>query len=138
MAWFALYCSVLIQTREKPPVGECYAHLCHFENSKWVGQYLVGVRRMVSYKESYSLFCCFPHIPGTGYGDEFQNTGDNQTSLGLGTFKWLISIRPSQLVYRSGYDYYSSHICPDASPDSSVTIKCTLEIQTLSLDTQGV
>ena len=77
LAWFTLHCPVLIQPGKEHPEGECYAHLHRFQNSQWVGQYLTGVRRMVSFKESYSLFHCFPNVSGTGYGDEFHDTGDN-------------------------------------------------------------
>ena len=38
-------------------------------------QYLAGVKRMVSFKESYSLFRFFPYIPDMGYGDELQDRG---------------------------------------------------------------
>ena len=69
---------------------------------------------MVSFKESYSLFCCFPNIPSTWYGDEFQDTGNNQTSLGLGTFKWLVGIRSSHLVYPSGYECYLEPYLPSS------------------------
>jgi len=82
--------------------------------------------------DSYSLFQCFPNIPGTEYGEKFQDNGDSQSSLGLGTFKWLVSIRPFHLVYRCGDDcYLEPFICSAASPDSLVMIKCTLVIQTL-------
>jgi len=87
MVWFVLYCPILIQLGKEPPEGKCYAHLFHFENSQWMGQYLAGVQSMVSFKELYNLFYFFPHILGTWYGDEFHDTRDNQTSLGLGTFK---------------------------------------------------
>jgi len=95
MVWFTLHYPVLIQPGEEPPEGERHAHLCRFENSQWVGQYLAGVRMMVSYKDSYSLFRCFLYILGTEYDGEFQENEDNHTSLRLGTFRWLVSIRPS-------------------------------------------
>ena len=95
MAWFALQCLVLIQAGEEALEGECHANLRRFENSQWVGQYLMGVQRMVSYKDSYSLFRCFLYILGTEYDGEFQENEDNHTSLRLGTFRWLVSIRPS-------------------------------------------
>ena len=95
MAWFAHHCPVLIQPGEEAPESVRLAHLCLIENSHWEGKYLVGVRRMVDCQDSYSLFRCFPHIPDTGYDEKFQDLGDDHSSLGEGTFKWLVSIRPS-------------------------------------------
>jgi len=109
---FALHCPVLIQPREELLEDKCYAHFRRFENSQWVGQYLAEVQRMISFKKSYSLFRCFPHIPGTGYNDEFHDTRDNQTSLRLGTFKWLVDIRSSYLVYQSSDNYYLEPYLP--------------------------
>ena len=82
MAWFTVYCPVRIQPGEEPPEGKCYTHFHCLENFQWVGQYLVGVQRMVSFKEPYSLFRYFPHIFGTKYSDEFHDTEDNQIPLG--------------------------------------------------------
>ena len=64
----------LIRPEEAPPEGEYFRR---FENFQWAGQYLEGVQKMVSFKDSYSLFRCFPHILGIGYGDEFHDTRGN-------------------------------------------------------------
>jgi len=102
MAWFALHCPVPIQLGEEAPEGVRFAYLHHFENSQWEGKYFVGIRRLVKRQDSYSLFLCFPHILGTQYGEKVRDVGDDRSSLGEGTFKWLISIMPSHLVYRCG------------------------------------
>ena len=67
---------------------------------------MVGVQRLVERQDSYNLFQCFSLIPGTTYSEEFRDVGDERTLLGEGTFKWLVSIRPSHLVYRCGKDCY--------------------------------
>ena len=36
-----------------------------------------------------------------GYGEEFKDVGEGQTSLSRGIFEWLVSIRSSHLLYRS-------------------------------------
>ena len=59
------------------------------------------VRKLLCQYDVYSLFCCFPYIRDAGYGEEFKDVGDGQTSLSRGVFEWLVSIRPSHLVYRS-------------------------------------
>ena len=64
------------------------------------------VQRLVERQDSYNLFCCFPHIPDTTYGEKFRDVRDERTMLGDGTFWWLDSIRPSLLVYRCGDDCY--------------------------------
>ena len=56
MAWFTLYCLVLIQPGEEPLEGICDAHLCRFENSHWEGTYLAGIQRLVDRQDSYNLF----------------------------------------------------------------------------------
>ena len=63
------------------------------------------VRRLIE-RQDYSFFRCFPYIPGIEYGEKFQDNEDNHSSLGLGTFKWLVSIRLSHLVYRCSDDCY--------------------------------
>jgi len=75
MAWFILFCPIFIWSGEKPPENIHYAYLSHFENSRWEGSYLMGVRRLVGRQDSYSLFQCFPYIPSIEYGEEFQITG---------------------------------------------------------------
>jgi len=112
MVWLTLHCPVLIQPGEEPPEGEFYAHLPRFESSQWVGKYLAGVRRLVKRQDSYNLFWCFPLIPGTMYGEEFHDIGDKCTMLGEGTFKWLVSIRLSHLVYYCEDDCYLEPYLP--------------------------
>jgi len=46
-------------------------------------------------------FSVLSYIRDAGYGEEFMDVGDEQTSLSRGVFEWLVSIRPSHLVYRS-------------------------------------
>jgi len=128
MAWFTLYCPVLIQPGEEVPESEYCAHLRRFENSQWVGKYLAGVRRLVESQDSYSLFRCFFLILGT---EEFRNVGDERTLLEEGTFKWLVNIRPSPLVYQYRDDCYLEPICPAASPGNLVMTNCMLITPTL-------
>jgi len=99
MAWLAMHCPTLIKPGEEPPEDARIALLCRFEESKWVLHYVARIRKIVHFHDNYSLFWCFPHIPSTTYGEEFIDNGDGQSSLGHGTFKWLVSIRPSHLLY---------------------------------------
>jgi len=120
MAGIALHCPVLIQHGEEAPEGECYAHIHRFENSQWVGKYLAEVQRLVERQDSYSLFRYFFLIPGTTYGEEFRNVGDEHTMLGEGSFKWLVRIRPSHLEYWCRDDCYLEPYLPAASPGNLV------------------
>jgi len=54
---------------------------------------------MVDRQDSYSFFRCFLYISGIVYGEEFWDLEDDHSSVGEGAFKWLVSIRPSYLVY---------------------------------------
>jgi len=83
-----------------------------FKNSQWIGIYLAGVRRMVKRQDSYNLFRYFPHIPDTTYGKEFRDVGDERTMLENDTFRWLVNIRFSHLVYRCGDDCYLEPYLP--------------------------
>jgi len=47
-----------------------------------------------------------------GYGKEFKDVGDEKTSLSRRIFEWLVSIRPSLLVYRSGDTCYLEPYVP--------------------------
>jgi len=60
------------------------------------------VRKLLCRYDAYNLYRCFPHIRGTGYGEEFKDIGDSMTSLNHRVFEWLVSVRPSHLVYQSG------------------------------------
>ena len=63
---------------------------------------MVRVRKLLCRNDAYSLYRCFLHIQGAGYDEEFKDIGDGMTSLNCGVFEWLMSIRPSHLVYQSG------------------------------------
>jgi len=106
MAWFVLHCFAIIQPGEEPPEGVHFAHLCRFEGSQWLRTYIAGMRKLIRRYDAYSLYRCFPSIPGAGYGEEFFNIGDGRFSLGQGVFKWMVSIRLSHLVYQCGDIYY--------------------------------
>lgn len=95
MAWFTMYYPSLIKPGEEPPEGAQFSLLCHFENSHWSQNYMVRIRKMVHCHDNYSLFQCFSHIPGTEYDEEFNYEGINHSSLGQGTFKWLINTMKS-------------------------------------------
>jgi len=88
---------ILDSTREEPPEGEYYAHLHCFENSQWVGRYLARVQRLVKRQDSIVSSTILP--TSQTHGEKFRDVGDERTMLGEGTLKWLISIKPSHLVY---------------------------------------
>ena len=74
---------------------------CFSVDSRGV-RYVAAVRKLLCRHDVYSLFRCFPYIRDAGYGEEFKDVGEGQTSLSRGVFEWLVSIRPSHLLYRSG------------------------------------
>jgi len=80
--------------------------LCRFEGSSWLRTYMAAVRKLLCWYDVYNLFWCFPYIRDAGYGEEFKDMRDGKTSLSQGIFEWLVSIRPSHLVYRSGDTCY--------------------------------
>ena len=54
--------------------------------------YIVGVRKLVHRYNAYSLYRCFPSIPGVGYGEEFQDVGDRSSYLDRAYLSgWLVS-----------------------------------------------
>jgi len=73
---------------------------------------VVAVRKLLYRYDVYSLFHCFPYIRDAGYSEEFKDVGDGKMSLSLGIFEWLVSIRPSHLVYRSGNTCYLEPYVP--------------------------
>jgi len=112
MAWFALHCPTIIQAGEEHPEGVRVAHLRRFEGSPWSRTYVAAVRKLLHRHDMYSLFWCFPYIRDAGYDEEFKGVGDGKTSLSKGIFEWLVSIRPSHLVYRSGDTCYLEWYVP--------------------------
>ena len=48
---------------------------------------MTEARKSVRYYDVYSLFRCFPHIRGAGYGEEFKDAGEGQSSLSRGVFE---------------------------------------------------
>ena len=84
MAWFALYCPSIIQTGEEPPEDVRMALLRRFEGCSWSRIYVAAVRKLLCRHDVYSLFRCFPYIRDAGYGEEFTDVGDGQTSLSRG------------------------------------------------------
>ena len=102
LALFTLHCPTIIQAGEEPSEGVRMAVLCRFEGSSWLQTYVPAVRKLLYRYDVYSLFWCFPYIRDVGYDEEFKDVGDGKTSLSQGIFEWLVSIRPSHLVYRSG------------------------------------
>ena len=53
-----------------------------------------------------------PLHSNAGYGEEFEDVGESQKSLSQGVFEWLIRIRPSHLLYRSGDTCYLEPYVP--------------------------
>ena len=88
------------------------ALLRRFEASSWSRTYVAAVRKLLCRYDVYGLFRCFPYIHDTGYGKEFKDVGDGKTSLSWEIFEWLVSIRPSHLVYRSGDTCYLESYVP--------------------------
>jgi len=82
------------------------ALLCRFEGCSWSKTHVAAVRKLLYRHDIYSLFRCFPYIRDAGYAEEFKDVGEGQTSLSRGDFEWLVSIRSSHLLYRSGDTYY--------------------------------
>ena len=70
------------------------------------------VLKLLCQYDVYSLFRCFPYIRDADYGEKFKDVGDGKTSLSQEIFEWLVSIRPSHLVYRSGDTYYLEPYVP--------------------------
>ena len=64
-----------------------------FEGCSWSKTYVAAVRKLLCRHDVYSLFRCFPYIRDAGYGKEFKDVGEGQTSLSRGIFEWLVSIR---------------------------------------------
>ena len=73
---------------------------------------MVVVHKLLYRYDIYSLFWCFSYICDAGYGEEFKDVRDGKTSLSRGIFEWLVSIRPSHLVYRSGDTCYLEPYVP--------------------------
>jgi len=88
------------------------ALLRRFEGCSWLLTYVAALRKLLRRYDVYSLFCYFPYIRDAGYGEEFKDVGVGWTSLSRGVFEWLVSIRPSHLVYRSGDTYYLEPYVP--------------------------
>ena len=88
--WFAIYlfdgmvalhCPSMIQAGEEPPEGVRMALLRGFEGCSWSRTYVAAVRKLLCCHDVYSLFRCFPYIRDAGYGEEFKDVGEGQTSL---------------------------------------------------------
>ena len=125
MAWFALHCPSIIQAREEPPEGVRMALLRRFEGCSWSQTYVAAVRKLLCRHDVYSLFQCFPYIRDVGYDEEFKDVGEWRTSLSQGVFEWLVSIRPSHLLYRSGAPITWSPMFRVGLPASLGMTNCT-------------
>ena len=88
------------------------ALLRRFEGCSWQKTYVAEARKLVRRYDVYSLFRCFSRIRGAGYEEEFKDAGEGQSSLTWGVFEWLVSIRPSHLLYRSGNTCYLEPYIP--------------------------
>ena len=49
--------------------------------------YVAAARKLLWRHDVYSLFRCFPYIRDAGYGEEFKDVGEGQTSLSRGIFE---------------------------------------------------
>ena len=68
------------------------ALLRRFEGCSWLLTYVAAVRKLLCCHDVYSLFRYFPYIRDAGYGEEFKDVGERQTSLSPGVFEWLVRI----------------------------------------------
>ena len=73
---------------------------------------MAAIHKLLCRHNMYSLFQCFPYIRDAGYGEEFKDVRDGKTSLSWGIFEWLVSLRPSHLVYSSGDTCYLEPYVP--------------------------
>ena len=73
---------------------------------------MAEAHKLVRRYDVYSLFRGFSRIRGAGYEEEFKDVGEGQSSLTRGVFEWLVSIRPSHLLYRSGDTCYLEPYVP--------------------------
>jgi len=112
MAWFALHCPSLIGAGEDPPQGVRTALLRRFEECSWLKTYVAEVRKLVRRYDAYNLFCCFPRIRGARCDEEFWDAEEGRPPMNRGIFEWLVSIRPSHLLYRSGDTCYLEPYIP--------------------------
>ena len=138
MAWFVLHCPSLMTPGEELVEGASAAILCRYEDSRWTSYYLAMARKMVHRYDAYNLFRCFPHIPGTDHGVEFTDDGSTFSSLGAGIFRWLVTIRPSHLLYRWVMTAFWSLTFQVTSPVNLATTSCMLAIPTCDWDLKGV
>ena len=72
-----------------------------------------------------------------GYGEEFKDAGDGKTSLSQGIFEWLVSIRPSHLVYMSGDTCYLEPYVPSQFARKLGLTNFMLVIRTLAWPSWG-
>jgi len=112
MAWFALHCPSLIGAGEDPPQGVQTALLRRFEGCLWQKTYVAEARKLVRRYDAYSLFRCFPRLRGAGYNEEFHDVESGRSPMSRGVFEWLVCIRPSHLLYRSGDTCYMEPYIP--------------------------
>ena len=71
----------MIEAGEDPPEGVRTALLRRFERCSWLKTYVAAVRKLLCRYDVYSFFRCFPYIRDAGYGEEFKDVGEGQTSL---------------------------------------------------------
>ena len=88
------------------------ALLYRFEGYSWLLTYVAAICKLLCRYDVYSLFWCFLYIHDAGYGEEVKDVEDGQTSLSWGIFEWLVSTRPSHLMYRSGDTCYLEPYVP--------------------------
>jgi hypothetical protein len=66
MAWFVMHCPALIKPDAAPENGGNAASIQRYERSQWNASYVAAARKLVRYKDSYTLFRCFPDMDGGG------------------------------------------------------------------------
>ena len=88
------------------------ALLRRLEGCSWLKTYVAEVRKLVRRYDAYNLFRCFPRIRGARCYEEFRDAESGWSPMSRGVFEWLVSIRPSHLLYRSGDTCYLEPYVP--------------------------
>lgn len=98
IAWFAMHCPVLLKPGVASEDEDDTASLCNYERSKWTATHVAGARKLVRYRDNYTIFRCFPDMDDADYDQEFQDINDLRFPLTSGVMRWLMCIRPSHYM----------------------------------------
>jgi len=103
--WPGMFCTIhhLMSVVQKSN-GDFVPFIQKFECSKWQGDYMAAIQKIVQSNMNCHLFKCFPDFPETTFGDTFIDVPgpDGFTSLPISVFCWLMNIQSGYLVFRHG------------------------------------